>query len=433
VNRTEILEAVRDYVDEKPKKEFIAGKSIVPASGAIISPEDISSVVDAALEGWFTEHKKCAAFKRALSKVTGKEHITLCNSGSSATLLAITSALEIFPKKKYIVTCGTNFPTTVSPIYQNGQIPIYIDIDPETLSPDLDDLEYTVYKYWDEISGVVLAHTLGFPFYESGMCEMVNGFFVADCCDALGSKVILGKKELDAGHFSDFSTYSFFPAHHVTTGEGGAVLSDSDDYKTIVDSYANWGRDCYCEPGQSNTCGKRFEWEWEHLPKGYDHKYTFTRIGYNLKMTELQAALGLSQIARLDEFTKQRIDNFWYYHRAIYNMQIEEFISMITIPQWSKPSPFGFPIIVKDGAPFETTELVEWLETHKIKTRRVFAGNITRQPAFAGLPYAKTDLSGSDKIMRDCLWWGVQPEITYQMREYVMEVFRDFFVEKGLL
>jgi len=316
MQKNNILAMVRTYADENLQpKPFIAGKTKVPASGASLDTSDIEALTEAVLQFWYTEHKFCAKFRRGLGEYFHKNYMTLCNSGSSASLLAMSAALEVYPYKEYVITTATNFPTTVATIYQRGQIPIYVDVDPLTLSPDLDQFIQVVSKYRDKISGMIMPHILGFPFDEQIFDEINPGFTIIDCCDAAGAQTYMGDDmtlPAPVGMLSDLMTLSFFPAHHIFAGEGGAVLTNNKDLAKIVDSYANWGRDCYCAPGQDNTCGKRFEWEWEHLPKGYDHKYTFTRLGYNMKMTEWQAALGFSQLSRLSAFCEKRMENYRY-------------------------------------------------------------------------------------------------------------------------
>jgi len=308
MRKNDILAMVSEYANEQLQpKPFIAGKTRIPASGPSLDASDISALTEAVLQFWYTDHKFCAKFRRGLGEYFHKNYVTLCNSGSSASLLAMSAALEIFPYKDYVITCATNFPTTVATIYQTGQMPIYIDIDPETLSPSLSQFEEVISRFKGKISGAILPHILGFPFDEYSFDEMNSGFTIIDCCDAVGAQIFGngGEALYPVGMFSDFMTLSFFPAHHIFAGEGGAVLTNNKHTAKVVDSFANWGRDCWCAPGQDNTCGKRFEWEWEHLPKGYDHKYTFTRLGYNMKMTEWQAALGHSQLSRLPSFVEK--------------------------------------------------------------------------------------------------------------------------------
>jgi CDP-6-deoxy-D-xylo-4-hexulose-3-dehydrase len=350
----------------------------------------------------------------------------------------MSAALEVYPYKDYVVTTATNFPTTVAAIYQRGQIPIYIDTDPETLSPDFRQYEQVVKMYKDKISGVIFPHILGFPFDEQKFDEISPGFTIIDCCDAVGAmvrtKIIEKESQVDVnvitpvGTFSDLMTLSFFPAHHVFAGEGGAVLTNNKDLAKIVDSYANWGRDCWCAPGQDNTCGKRFGWKWDNLPEGYDHKYTFTRLGYNMKMTEWQAALGFSQLSRVSSFVEKRRYNELY---LVSNLTIyDEWLNVGVLRHPTAASPFGLPIVVNTDK-FTAQELIAYLEERKVSTRRIFAGNITSQPGYK-LPCITLGLSGSDKLMEDGFWIGVSPNITKEMLDYVVEVFDGFFKERGL-
>ena len=427
--KNEILSLVRDYAEKRLQpREFIPGKTKVPASGASLSPDDIEALTEAVLQLWYTEGKFCARFRTELSRQFNKRYITLCNSGSSANLLAMRTALEIFPYRDYVITCATNFPTTVAPIYQCGQIPIYIDIDPLTLAPRFDQFQMALNQYKGKISGAIFAHTLGFPFDEQEIDEINPGFTISDCCDALGTELEIGEELVPVGTFSDLSTLSFFPAHHITTGEGGAVMCHHPEISKMLNSISNWGRDCWCSPGQDNTCGKRFEWEWKKLPDHYDHKYTFSTLGYNLKMTEWQAALGFSQIQRLSSFGEKRRENYKYLLRNLFIFK--EWLNVGVVFSAGLHSPFGFPIMVDTDA-FTADELIAYLEKHKISTRRVFAGNITKQPGY-DLPHEKYDLSGSDKVMRDMFWIGCHPSITREMMDYMLEIFDQFFKEKGL-
>ena len=423
MNKKEILENVEKYVKENsPKKKFIPGKTVIPASGANITPEDISAIVESALQGWFTDFKFCEKFRREISKVTGKKYVVLTNSGSSASLLAMSACLEKYSWNTWskVVTTAVGFPTTVAPIIQNNAHPIFIDIDPLTLSPNWEQfLEVSSEYPSGAISGHIFAYTLGFPFNNP---IIIDGFSILDYCDALGVQVL--------GDRIDAITMSFFPAHHITTGEGGAVCTDDEELFTLLRSYANWGRDCYCKPGQSNTCGKRFSHEFEGMPSGYDHKYTFSRLGYNLKMTEMQAALGVSQIKRLPEIVKTRQQN---YDKLFIGMpkKFEEYFNFIKLSDFLIASPFGFPMVRRSGAPFELAEFIQHLEFYKISTRRLFGGNLTRQPMLKDWK-SDQDLSGSNKLMNDLVWIGCHPGITDEMIEYIHYVIDDFFKEKGL-
>ena len=424
MSKKKILEDVKEYVEKEfPKKRFIAGKTIIPASGASISSDDISAIVESALQGWFTDFKFCEKFRQEIFKVTGKKYVVLTNSGSSASLLAITACLDKYEWGDCVITTAVGFPTTVAPIIQNSMTPIFIDIDPSTLSPSRDQYEEVLDRNWEGIAGSIFAHTLGFPFRTT---EFLIGegkkFLISDTCDALGIPI---------DYKGDAITLSFFPAHQITTGEGGAVCTNDEELFELIRSYGSWGRDCYCKPGQSNTCGKRFGHEFANMPKGYDHKYTFSRFGYNLKMTEMQAALGLSQIKRLPEFVKARRFN---YDRLAIGLpkKASEYFDLIEVPEWSNPSPFGFPMVRKSGSPFQLPEFIRHLELHKISTRRLFGGNLTRQPMFDHWGEVGQDLSGSDKLMNDLVWIGCHPGIDDEMMDYMLEIIESFFIERGL-
>lgn len=424
MKKKEILEEVERYIKKNnPERRFIAGKTLIPASGAVITPEDVSSIVESALQGWFTDFKFCARFREELSKVTGKKYVTLTNSGSSASLLAITACIEKYELIDYnsILTTAVGFPTTVASILQNNLTPVFVDIDPQTLQPvfDMNDYNYRSSVIW----GSIFAHTLGFPFDEQ-LVMKYDRFLISDCCDALGAEYV--------GLFADVMTLSFFPAHQITSGEGGAVCTNDIELHTIIESYANWGRDCFCKPGQNNTCGNRFDKQYGKLPEGYDHKYVFSRLGYNTKITEMQAALGLSQLRRLPEFVKVRRYNFDRLTLE-FPRKASEYFDLIVVPEWSKPSPFGFPMIRKSGAPFTLRDFIEHLENNKVATRRLFGGNLTKQPAFIDKPFIVAgDLSGSNKLMNGLVWVGCFPGITDEMIDYMLQVIEDFFVERGL-
>ena len=434
MKKKEILDLVHKYADEKlNNKVFIPGVSPVPASGAVLYPEDIAEVADTLLEFWYTDWKKCAEFKRRLCAVTGKKHCVLVNSGSSASLIAQTAVYNRYPGK-YVITTALGFPTTVYPIWQNNRVPIFIDINPKTLSPNIEQYNKEMYESKKvKISNQIFAHTLGFPFDEPQF-DTTNGFIV-DSCDALGARIVYDSMTYNVGCFADAMTLSFFPAHHITTGEGGAILTNDEELARDMEKRVNWSRDCDCLPGQSNTCGHRFDIEnlgIKDMPEGWDHKYTFTMLGYNLKMTEFQAALGMSQITHLDDFVKARRNNFFRLFVALYGVEDVEFFDAIEVPIWSQPSPFGFPIIVKKTAPFKAQELIAYLEKNKIATRRFFGGNLTRQPFIKDLPYLALDLSGTNYIMENGFWIGVWPGLTKEHLDYVIEIFSSFFKEKGL-
>ena len=406
-------------------KEFIPSRTYIPVSGVTISDDDVEVLHQIVDTRWYTEHTWSRKFAKELKRVCDKKYCVLVNSGSSASLIAISTVAEMSKMDEdYIVTCAMGFPTTVSPIYQVGKIPIYIDIEPTTLAPNMKQLEQAMMKYREKIAGVVLTHNLGFPFNEGRVREIIGDkFFIADCCDALGAYEV-GKK-------ADMMTLSFFPAHHITTGEGGAVLTNNQRMYDTARSYANWGRSCYCLPGQVNTCGKRFTWETDKLPDGYDHKYIFDRLGYNQKMTEFQAGLGWSQIQELQDIRECRKANVTY----LYN-NLAKYRSYLIFPTitFNISNPFGFPIIVRENDKFDAAELIEFLELNKILTRRFFGGNLTKQPAFQNMPYKTVGgLVGATEIMENGFWIGCHfrhPQ-TRQILDYVIDMFDRFFREMG--
>lgn len=407
-------------------------KMEVPVSGAVIDEKDKLAIIETVTKGWFTEGEKCKEFVRKLRSYIGINHASLVNSGSSANLLALTAIKDFYTidqDHNKVVTCATGFPTTVASIVQAGLVPLFIDVNPKTLNPDTNTMLEALAR--PDVVGIIQAHTLGFPYDAKTIrefCDANGKFFIEDCCDALGAE-IYGKK---VGTFGHAATLSFFPAHHITTGEGGAILTNNGRLFSQINVYRDWGRACYCLPGQSNTCNKRFEWEWENLPKGYDHKYTFVKFGYNMKMTEMQAALGSSQMDKIEYFVGKRKYNYSelkmgmiFHYSGFLSFGAEEFYDTYA-------SPFGLPItVVTDN--FTRKELVDYLETNGVHTRPVFAGNITRQPMFDNVKYEVFgDLSGSDYVMERIFWIGVHPALTQQQLDYVVDVFDEFFKMKGL-
>lgn len=437
MDRPEIIETIRMFANEELVSEFIPGKTYIPAASPVLRPQDVATLGEVLLQFWYTEWKYCRKFERALEKVTRKEHITLTNSGSSASLVATTAAIKMAISKrhpkyqenaKFILTCATGFPTTVTPIIQNGMTPLFVDITPDLL-PNLDHAFALLEADSDhEILGAVFAHNLGFPYDEYSLWGKVgqDRFLIADCCDALGAG--LPTRDVPVGNYSDLSFMSFFPSHHIMAAEGGAVAVHHPEYHALVDSLVNWGRSCYCRPGENNTCGKRFSWEDRgSLPEGWDHKYIFSEIGYNLKMTEFQGALGWSQIQYLDQITQARRTNYAYLYREL--SRYAEHIRLIPANDYF--SPFGFPVQV-DGH-VELNDLVRYLEEHKIGTRRLFGGNLTRQPMFQNVAYAGyNNFPVSDILMNNLFWINVGPSLTEPMLEYMVYVFDQYFIERGL-
>ena len=426
--RLKILALTAEYQAVKfAKKQFVAGESPVPVSGKVIDAGDMASVVDSALDGWFTTGRWAKEFERKLARFVGVRSASLVNSGSSANLVALSALTS--PKLgerrlqpgDEVLTVAAGFPTTVNPIFQNRLTPVFVDVTLPTYEIDVTKLEAA---YSSKMKAVMVAHTLGNVFdldAITAFCRKYNLWLVEDCCDALGS-MWKGRR---VGTFGDISTVSFYPAHHITMGEGGAVMTDKPLLQTLIDSFRDWGRDCWCEPGMDNTCGKRFDWQLGTLPCGYDHKYTYSHIGYNLKATDMQAALGLSQIGKLEDFIARRKENFSYLRRAL-----EPLSDVLTLPEAtpnSDPSWFGFPIGVKTDAPFKRDQLTAALEAKKIGTRLLFAGNLLRQPAYEGWEHRVVgELENTDFVMNQVFWIGVFPGLTREMLDFVARTAIDF-------
>jgi CDP-6-deoxy-D-xylo-4-hexulose-3-dehydrase len=421
--RRQILELTAQFHAEAfPTNDFVPGMSVVPVSGKVIGPDDICSVVDSALDGWFTTGRFAKDFERKLARFVGVRSASLVNSGSSANLVALSALTS--PKLgdralqpgDEVITVAAGFPTTVNPILQNRLVPVFLDVTVPTYEIDVTRLEEA---YTPRVKAVMIAHTLGNVFdldAITAFCKKYNLWLVEDCCDALGS-TYKGRK---VGTFGDIATVSFYPAHHITMGEGGAVLTDTPALQVLIDSFRDWGRDCWCEPGKDNTCGKRFDWQLGTLPCGYDHKYTYSHVGYNLKATDMQAALGVSQIAKLPEFIARRKENFAYLKAAL--TPLEEFLVLPEAGKHAEPSWFGFPIAVKPDAPFTRDQLTHHLEANKIGTRLVFAGNLLRQPAYRGYPYRIVGpLTNTDFVMNQVFWIGVFPGLTNEMLDYISQ------------
>jgi CDP-6-deoxy-D-xylo-4-hexulose-3-dehydrase len=421
--RRQILELTAQFHAEAfPTNDFVPGTSVVPVSGKVIRADDICSVVDSALDGWFTTGRFAKDFERKLARFVGVRSASLVNSGSSANLVALSALTS--PKLgdralrpgDEVITVAAGFPTTVNPILQNRLVPVFLDVNVPTYEIDVTRLEEA---YSPRVKAVMIAHTLGNVFdldAITAFCKKHNLWLVEDCCDALGS-TYRGQK---VGTFGDIATVSFYPAHHITMGEGGAVLTDTPALQVLIDSFRDWGRDCWCEPGKDNTCGKRFDWQLGTLPCGYDHKYTYSHVGYNLKATDMQAALGVSQIAKLPEFIARRKENFAYLKAALKPLQ--EFLILPEASRHAEPSWFGFPIAVKPDAPFTRDQLTHHLESRKIGTRLVFAGNLLRQPAYQGYPHRVVGtLTNTDFVMNQVFWIGVFPGLGKDMLDYISQ------------
>ena len=420
--RRRILELAAEYHEAAfAERPFVPGESPVPVAGRVFDAADMCSLVDSSLDMWLTTGRFAAEFGSAFARYIGVRHATLVNSGSSANLLAVAAltSAELGERRlcpgDEVITVAAGFPTTVNPIIQNGLVPVFTDVQTPTYNIDATRLEEA---RSNRTRAVVVAHTLGNPFDVDAVTAFVKRhdlWLVEDCCDAIGA-TYQGKK---AGTFGDLATASFYPAHHITTGEGGAVLSERPLLKTLVESFRDWGRDCWCEPGKDNTCGKRFEWQLGGLPRGYDHKYTYSHIGYNLKMTDMQAALGVTQLKKLPGFIEKRRANFRALREGLEGM--EEFFVLPEATPGSEPSWFGFPIAVRPGAPFSRNDVIGYLEARRIGTRLLFGGNLARQPAYASVPHRIVGpLTQTDFVMNNVFWVGVYPGITPAMLEYLL-------------
>ena len=429
--RNKIMELISQYAEDvHSKKPFIPGKSSIPVSGRVFGGKEIQMLVSSSLDFWLTTGRFNEEFEKRLGKFLGVKFVITTNSGSSANLLALSSLTsEQLGEKSLkpgdeVITVAAGFPTTVNPILQNNLIPIFIDVQIPSYVIDENLIEENITK---KTKAIMIAHTLGNAFNIKKITDIArkhNLWLIEDCCDALGTTY--GEKFV--GTFGDLSTLSFYPAHHITMGEGGAVLTNNPQLKRIVESFRDWGRDCYCPTGKSNTCGKRFEWKLGDLPFGYDHKYTYSHVGYNLKITDMQAAIGLAQLDRLPEFIKIRKENFELLYSGLSSS--EKFLILPSSSENCKPSWFGFPITVKDNIPFSRESLVNYLTSKLVDTRPIFAGNLIKQPYFKNKTFrtSKT-LSNTDKIMNQSFWIGVFPGLSKDMLEYTIKQFETFIME----
>jgi len=419
--RKRILDLVGEYaVAEWPARPFEAGKTPVPISGKVFDGDDVRSLVDASLDFWLTTGRFANDFERRLADFVGVRHALLVNSGSSANLLAIAALTSptlgerrLVPGDE-VITCATGFPTTVNPILQAGLVPVFLDVELGTYNIDVSRLEEAV---GPRTRAVAVAHTLGNPFDLAAVravTEKHGLWLVEDCCDALGAEYG-GKK---VGTFGDLATLSFYPAHHITTGEGGAVLTSNPLLKKVVESLRDWGRDCWCEPGRDNTCGKRFGWQLGDLPFGYDHKYVYGHVGYNLKATDMQAAVGLSQLRKLPGFVARRRENFLYLDERL--RPLENALLLPRATSGSDPSWFGYPVTVREEAGVSRRDVVTFLDSRRIGTRLLFGGNLLRQPAYASIPHRVCGgLENADVVMERTFWLGVYPGLTQPMLDFV--------------
>lgn len=425
--RAEIESLVRELHATAAPTTFRPGESVVAYSGRVYDADEIVALVEASLDFWLTAGPRADAFERELAAVAGTRYALLVNSGSSANLAAI-SALSS-PKLKdrllpgaEVITTAAAFPTTVNPILQNGWVPVFVDIELGTYNTTVARVEAAI---GPQTRAVVLTHTMGIPYDAEAVADLCHRrglYLIEDCCDAFGARV----RGRPVGSFGLAATLSFYPAHQMTTGEGGAVLTNSGKYRWIVRSFRDWGRDCWCKPGEDDVCRKRFGFALGSLPPGYDHKYIYTHRGFNLKALDLQAAIGLIQLRRVGSFVGRRREN-WEAMRS-HLAKHSEYLLLPSVPPGSEPSPFGLVITVRDDAPFTKAELVAYLEAAKIQTRPVFAGNLLRHPAYADVPHRLADnLTNTDKITTGTFFVGVFPGIDVVRRTYILDRFDEFF------
>ncbi len=429
--RDEILEKVKEYCKLfHGGKEFTAGETKIPFAGRIYDEDEMVNLVDSSLDFWLTSGRYAEEFESEFAEYMEQNYSLLVNSGSSANLVALSTLTSPKLGEKRlkhgdeVITVAAGFPTTVNPIIQNSLIPVFVDVEIGTYNIKVEELEKALSE---KTRAIMIAHTLGNPFDLNGVvefCKKHDLFLIEDCCDAVGSRY---NGEM-VGTFGDLSTTSFYPAHHMTMGEGGAVLTNNPIYYRLAVSFRDWGRDCYCDPGSDNTCGKRFKMQFGSLPYGYDHKYVYGHIGYNLKVTDMQAAVGMAQLKKLPDFVEKRKENFEKLWDGLSKFQ--DYLILPVATKNSDPSWFGFPITVKENDKFTKNEIVEYLENNKIMTRQLFAGNMTRQPAYQDIDCRIIgNLENTDYIMNNTFFIGVYPGINDMKIDYIVGVFKNFFEE----
>jgi CDP-6-deoxy-D-xylo-4-hexulose-3-dehydrase len=427
--RTEIAALVEQYAKlQYQEKLFIAGETVIPPSGKVIGTTELQYMVDASLDGWLTTGRFNEAFEKELAEFIGIKHLITVNSGSSANLVAFNTLTSpklgdrAIQKGDEVKGGAAGFPTTVNPIVQYGAIPVFVDVDPLTHNINADLIEAAITP---KTKAIMLAHTLGNPFNLAkvkAICEKHNLWLVEDCCDALGA-TFNGQM---VGTWGDIATLSFYPAHHMTMGEGGAVFTNHSQLIKIAESFRDWGRDCYCKPGCDNTCGTRFSMQLGSLPEGYDHKYTYSHLGYNLKITDMQAACGLAQLKRLPEFIEKRNANFDYLKNKL--STLTDFIELTEPTENASPSWFGFPVTLKETAGASRVDLIKYLDQCKIGTRLLFAGNLIRQPYFEGVEYRVVgELTNTETTMHQTFWLGIYPGLGAEHLDYVAAKMEEFF------
>ncbi|MBN4060618.1 lipopolysaccharide biosynthesis protein RfbH [bacterium AH-315-I20] len=427
--RKEIASLVDEFAAlQYQDKEFVAGESVVPPSGKVIGAEEIQNMVEASLDAWLTTGRFNEQFEKELAEFIGIKHLITVNSGSSANLVAFSTLTSYklgdraIKKGDEVIGVAAGFPTTVNPIIQFGAVPVFVDVDLKTHNVNADLIEAAITP---KTKAIMLAHTLGNPFNlkkVKEICDKHNLWLIEDCCDALGAKYD-GQM---VGTFGDIGTLSFYPAHHITMGEGGAVFTNNSKLISIAESFRDWGRDCYCKPGCDNTCGTRFNMQMGSLPQGYDHKYTYSHLGYNLKISDMQAACGVAQLKRLPEFIEKRNANFAYLKERL--SSVADFIELTDATEHSEPSWFGFPITVKPESGVSRVDLTKYLDQNKIGTRLLFAGNLTRQPYFEDVEYRVVgELTNTDITMNQTLWLGIFPALDKPQLDFIAEKIEEFF------
>ena len=432
MNKTELRQQILELVDQYASialapGEFVPGASPVPASGKVLGAKELNYLVDASLDGWLTTGRYNEAFEKRFAKFLGIKHVLTTNSGSSANLLAFSALTSpqlgdrALKPGDEVISVAAGFPTTVNPIIQYGMVPVFVDVDLPTFNIDASLLEAAISE---KTKAIMLAHTLGNPYNLAEITRVAKKYklwLIEDCCDALGSTYD-GKM---VGTFGDIGTVSFYPAHHITMGEGGAVFTQDSKLKKIIESFRDWGRDCFCDPGKDNTCGQRFGWQLGSLPKGYDHKYTYSHVGYNLKITDMQAAVGLAQMDSLSGFIAKRKYNLQYLKERLAGL--EEFFALPEATANSDPSWFGFPISIRDEAGINRVDMLKYLDQYKIGSRLLFAGNLTRQPYFQGKTYRISgELVNTDIVMNNSFWIGLYPGLSEAMLDYVADRLETF-------
>jgi CDP-6-deoxy-D-xylo-4-hexulose-3-dehydrase len=427
--RQQIAGLVEEFAKlQYEQKTFEPGTSVVPPSGKVLGAQELQYMVDAALDGWLTTGRFNEQFEKALAAFLGVRHLITVNSGSSANLVAFFSLTSpklgdrAIRKGDEVIGVAAGFPTTVNPIVQFGAVPVFVDVDITTHNIDPELIEAAITP---KTKAIMLAHTLGNPFNVAkvkAICDKYNLWLIEDCCDALGAKF----EDKMVGTWGDIATLSFYPAHHITMGEGGAVFTNNEQLIQIAESFRDWGRDCFCKPGCDNSCRSRFNMQLGDLPQGYDHKYTYSHIGFNLKITDMQAACGLAQLERLPGFIEKRNANFSYLKSRL--SSVAEFLILPEATEGSTPSWFGFPVTLKTDTRFKRVDLTRHLDLCKIGTRLLFAGNLTRQPYFKDVDYRVVgNLDNTDVVMNQSLWVGIYPGLDEQQLDYIGEAFEIFF------